>query len=192
MVRFLWVSGLAQFRSIFHSAFGIWPFAFPIFGPDNPSPAVKNVSRHAAEKKTPRPSALPRERDSEPRQLSLPFRQWGEALRSPQARIGFGVLTMLLAVGLALAFTSYLFSGEADQSVVGSAFKTRLHESGREVRNWLGLTGALIAHLLVFRWFGVAAFCFVPVLLATGFQMTFKRPLANLDRLSRQMLFTPD
>ena len=148
---------------------------------------MKNVSRQAAEKKPPRPSAPPRER--EPRQLSLPFRQWGEALRSPQARIGFGVLTMLLAVALALAFTSYLFSGEADQSVVGSAFKTRLHESGREVRNWLGLTGALIAHLLVFRWFGVAAFCFVPVLLVLGFQMTFKRSLTNLDRLSRQMLF---
>lgn len=148
---------------------------------------MRNVSRQAAEKKTPPPSATARGR--EPRQLSLPFRQWGEALRSPQARIGFGVLTMLLAVALALAFTSYLFSGEADQSVVGSAFKTRLHESGKEVRNWLGLTGALIAHLLVFRWFGLAAFCFVPVLFATGFQMTFKRPLTNLDRLSRQMLF---
>ena len=151
---------------------------------------MKNVSRQAAEKKSPRPSAPPREREPrEPRQLSLPFRQWGEALRSPQARIVAGMLTMLLAVGLALAFTSYLFSGEADQSVVGSAFNTRLHESGREVRNWLGLTGALIAHLLVFRWFGVAAFFFVPVLFATGFQMTFKRSLTNLDRLSRQMLF---
>ena len=117
------------------------------------------------------------------------FRRWGTALRSPQARLAVGVLTMLMAIGLALAFTSYLISGQADQSVVGSAFHTRLRESGREVRNWLGLTGALIAHLLVFRWFGVAAFLFVPVLLATGFQMAFRRSLINLRRLTLQVLF---
>jgi S-DNA-T family DNA segregation ATPase FtsK/SpoIIIE len=119
----------------------------------------------------------------------LPFRRWGAALRSPQARLAAGVLTMLLAVGLTLAFASYLFSGEADQSVVGSAFRTRLRESGAEVRNWLGLTGALIAHLLMFRWFGVAAFALVPVLFGLGFQMVFRRPLFNLARVTRQALF---
>ncbi len=145
---------------------------------------MKNVSRQQPEKtgkKAPeRPPRPP---------VTLPFRRWGVALRSPQARIAAGVLILLLAVGLALAFTSYLFSGEADQSVVGSAFHTRLRESGAEVRNWLGLAGALIAHLLVFRWFGVAAYLFVPVLLGLGFQMAFRRALFNLARVTRQVLF---
>ncbi|MCY7353180.1 MAG: DNA translocase FtsK [Cytophagaceae bacterium] len=147
---------------------------------------MKNVSRQIPDK--PGKKAPIRE-PRPPRQLSLPFRHWGTALRSPQARLAAGVLTMLLAIGLALAFTSYLISGQADQSVVGSAFHTRLRESGDEVRNWLGLSGALIAHLLVFRWFGVAAFLLVPVLFATGFQMAFRRALTNLQRLTLQSLF---
>ncbi len=146
---------------------------------------MKNVSRQQPDrpaKKTPEPRPPKR-------QLQLPFRRWGAALASPQGQLAAGVLTLLLALGLGLAFTSYLFTGEADQSVVQATFETDVRESGKTVANWLGITGAMLAHLFVFRWFGIAAFLFVPVLSATGLHLLGRRPVPNLARLVWHCLF---
>lgn len=145
---------------------------------------MKNVSRQQPDRPAPAPKPRPPKR-----QLQLPFRRWGSALASPQGRLAAGVLTLLLALGLGLAFTSYLFTGEADQSVVQAAFETDVRESGKTVANWLGVTGAMLAHLFVFRWFGIAAFLFVPVLAATGLHLLGRKAVPNLARLVWHCLF---
>ena len=102
---------------------------------------------------TPRPS---REGSptSRPR-TRRPSVNWAAALdhwlTDQRSTLTLGVLLMGLAVGLFIAFVSYLFfNGSDDQSVVGAAFTEPLTESGAETRNWLGLTGAVVAHAFVF------------------------------------------
>ncbi|MFT4031984.1 MAG: DNA translocase FtsK 4TM domain-containing protein [Siphonobacter sp.] len=110
-------------------------------------------------------------------------------LTSSSTRLVIGGLTILISVLLLLAFFSYLISGEADQSVVGSAFKTPLDESGMKVQNWLGLTGAIVAHFFIFRWVGIGSFLLLPVLFVAGIKMTFAREIVPLRRLTYQSLF---
>ncbi|MDR6194384.1 DNA translocase FtsK [Siphonobacter sp. SORGH_AS_0500] len=120
---------------------------------------------------------------------SLAAKSFKPKAPGPSTRLVVGGLTILLSVLLFLAFFSYLISGEADQSVVGSAFKTSIHESGQKVQNWLGLTGAVVAHFFVFQWFGIASFLIIPVLLVAGIKMTFAREIFPLKRLTYQAIF---
>ena len=70
--------------------------------------------------------------------------------------VGFGLL--LASLYLTIAFTSFLFTGHADQSVVAGLSTTPLKEAGQESGNWLGLLGAWAAQLFIYRLFGIAAY----------------------------------
>jgi S-DNA-T family DNA segregation ATPase FtsK/SpoIIIE len=97
---------------------------------------------------------------------------------------------MLLAVGLLIAFVSYMTTGSADQSVVGSALSEPLVESGAETRNWAGLVGAYIAHVFVFRWFGVGALALPLILLIAGLKLATGAEPFPLRRATIGLLFT--
>src|SRR5690606_18284677 len=58
-----------------------------------------------------------------------------------------------------------------------------------ETRNWLGYMGATVSHYLIFRWFGLAAFLFPPLLFFVGFRLAFKKSLVSLWRYSIFTLF---
>jgi S-DNA-T family DNA segregation ATPase FtsK/SpoIIIE len=96
---------------------------------------------------------------------------------------------MGMGVGLLIAFVSYLLHGPADQSVVGAAMSEPLAESGTETRNLLGLVGASVAHVFVFRWFGVGALAlpFIPFL--AGYKLTLRRELLPLNRTTMGLIF---
>jgi S-DNA-T family DNA segregation ATPase FtsK/SpoIIIE len=122
-----------------------------------------------------------------------PSFDWGAALDSwfsdQRSTLTLGVLLMLLAVGLFIAFISYLITGQADQSVVGSAFSQPLAESGPETRNWVGLVGAFVAHVFVFRWFGVGALTLPIIMFLAGYKLTLRRELLPLSRATAGLLF---
>ncbi|QJD78271.1 FtsK/SpoIIIE family DNA translocase [Spirosoma rhododendri] len=111
-------------------------------------------------------------------------------LNDPRSILLTGVLLMLVAVGLLIAFVSYLTTGPADQSVVGSALSEPLAESGAETRNWAGLMGAYIAHVFVFRWFGVGALALPIVLLLAGLKLATGAEPFPLRRATIGLLFT--
>lgn len=96
---------------------------------------------------------------------------------------------MLLAIGLMVAFVSYLINGAADQSVVGSALSEPLAESGTEVRNWLGLVGAAVAQVFVFRWFGIGALALPVIVFLAGYKLAFRHELLPLSRATATLLF---
>lgn len=84
----------------------------------------QNTLRQAPERPDPRLSRP--SRISQPiRHSRRPSVNWGAALdrwlTDERSTLTFGVLLMGLAAGLLVAFVSYLLSGTADQSVVGSA-----------------------------------------------------------------------
>jgi len=103
--------------------------------------------------------------------------------RGKKTRIGFGFFRdrkfqlslgfFLLAASIFLltAFISFLFTGQADQSVVEAVRTTGLKDSGLEAENWLGVVGAVAAHYFIFLWFGISAFFIPPLLLIFGFRL---------------------
>ena len=93
-----------------------------------------------------------------------------------------GLFFLVLSVFFLIAFTSYLFTWQQDQSYVskanggwGNLFKTskELLESGVNtpmVDNWLGKFGALLSNQFIFEWFGVASFAFVFIFFIIGYR----------------------
>ena len=150
---------------------------------------------------------------NEPRKANLPKgekqkkpkRSWNLKMpKMPSFRIGFlhdrrfklaiGFTFLLLSFFLTIAFVSYLFTGNADQSVVESVSGTGLKQSGQEAENWLGLVGAWVSHLFIYDWVGVGAFFFIPVLFFAGLGIVFKRVSISLTYIiglcSFSMLWT--
>ncbi|WP_370525650.1 DNA translocase FtsK 4TM domain-containing protein [Olivibacter sp. SDN3] len=105
-----------------------------------------------------------------------------------------GLFFLVLSLYFLIAFTSYLFTWQNDQSYVSAAnggwstlFKTReeleiLGFKEAMVENWLGKLGALLAHQFIFEWFGIASFLFIGVFFVIGYRLLFKVKLLPLDK----------
>lgn len=118
-----------------------------------------------------------------PRNFSFAFlkdKRWG---------LSFGIFLMMAAVFLFLAFMSYLFSGQADQSLVVDPTAGPLTTKASEVENWLGYSGALLSQYFIFRWFGIGALFIPPFLFILGFRLSFKKSLVSLTRFSSFAVF---
>ncbi|WP_454801923.1 DNA translocase FtsK 4TM domain-containing protein [Mucilaginibacter phyllosphaerae] len=112
-----------------------------------------------------------------------------------------GLFFLVLSVFFLIAFTSYLFTWEQDQSYVskanggwGNLFKTskELLENGVNnpmVDNWLGKFGALLSNQFIFEWFGVASFLFVFVFFIIGYRLLFKIKLFSVSKMLAYVLF---
>src|SRR5690554_1638578 len=111
------------------------------------------------------------------------------SLKDKRIALSFGVVLMMVAAFLLLAFLGYLFTGQSDQSVVTGNPDNPLRVNAAEARNWLGYTGATVSHYLIFRWFGLAAFLFPPMLFMLGFRLAFKKSLMSLSRYGIFTLF---
>lgn len=105
-----------------------------------------------------------------------------------------GLFFLILSIFFLIAFTSYLFTWEQDQSYVSvnnggwsNLFKTQaeLLDKGITdpvVDNWLGKFGALLSNQFIFEWFGVASFVFVFVFFIIGYRMLFKVRIFSLGK----------
>lgn len=151
----------------------------------------QNTIRRPAERNEPRPR-VNRDGESSGR-FKTPSFNWGAALdrwlTDQRSALTLGMLLMGLALGLMVAFISYLINGPADQSVVGAAFSEPLVETGTETRNWVGLVGAYIAQVFVFRWFGVGALAIPVIVFLSGYKLTFGSELVPLGRATKALLF---
>jgi len=106
-----------------------------------------------------------------------------------------GLLCLVISLFFLIAFTSYLFTWESDQSYVlkanggwGNLFKTQqeLLDNGVTdpiVDNWLGKLGALMANQFMYEWFGIASFLFVVVFFVIGYRLLFKVRLFSISKL---------
>lgn len=132
------------------------------------------------------------------KKTSAPLRE-KSAPRVPAIRLGFlkdkrfhlavGIFIIICSISMLIAFTSYLFTGVNDQSVIESLGDSSVTESGKEVRNWLGVTGAYVAHYFIFKWFGIASFLFIPILFLIGARVVLKRHLLPFGRVVSLSLF---
>ena len=76
-----------------------------------------------------------------------------------------GLLFVIFAVYLLLAFTSFFFTGAADQSIIDEATADELASTHNGVKNYAGSRGAQLASYFINRCFGVSSY-FIPVFLA--------------------------
>jgi len=112
-----------------------------------------------------------------------------------------GLFFLILSVYFLIAFTSYLFTWQQDQSYVSAAnggwhnlLKTQqeLIANGIKnpvVENWLGKFGALLSNQFIFEWFGVASFLFVLVFFIIGYRLLFKVKLYAVNKTLGYSLF---
>ncbi|MBS7563472.1 DNA translocase FtsK [Mucilaginibacter sp. Bleaf8] len=122
-------------------------------------------------------------------------------LRNERAIKIIGLVFLVVSVFLLIAFTSYLFTWQNDQSYVGKAnggwgnlFKTQqeLMDGGITnpvVDNWLGKLGALLANQFMYQWFGIASYFFVVVFFVIGYRLLFKVRLFAIGKLLGYSLF---
>ena len=67
-----------------------------------------------------------------------------------------GIVLVLFAVAMLVAFVSYFMHGYEDQSTLNA-----LTDRGEKAQNLLGKFGAILADFFIYRGFGVASFLFV-------------------------------
>jgi len=110
-------------------------------------------------------------------------------IRDPRFLLALGILLILCSVGLLIAFSSYLFTGPNDQSLVENLGNESIISSGQEVQNWLGISGAYVSYYFIFKWFGISAFVFLPILFLLGGRLVFNRHLLPFGRVLALSLF---
>ena len=112
-------------------------------------------------------------------------------LKNKRVRFTLGMFFLLLAMAMFGAFTSYFLggTGKADQSLVEAFWTNNLAEAGKEVQNWLGLTGAILAHMFVFKGFGLAAYILVVVSFVLGWRFLNNVTLIQLPRMFKVSAF---
>lgn len=106
-----------------------------------------------------------------------------------------GLFFVIISIYFLVAFTSYLFTWQEDQSYVIDAnggwsnlLKSvdELKQSGVDdpvVQNWLGKVGALLSHQFIYEWFGVASFLFVFVFFVIGYRLLFKVKIFAVEKV---------
>ncbi|MDO7886708.1 FtsK/SpoIIIE family DNA translocase, partial [Hymenobacter cheonanensis] len=102
--------------------------------------------------------------------------------------VGFGLL--LGSLYLTIAFTSFLLSGRADQSVVAALGSVPVKEAGQESGNWLGLLGAWLAEKLIYRGFGLASYALIPIVFFLGYKIVFRRAAGSVSYVLALGFFT--
>jgi S-DNA-T family DNA segregation ATPase FtsK/SpoIIIE len=99
-----------------------------------------------------------------------------------------GLILILFAAYLAIAFVSYFLSWQVDQDkVLGSS--DDLFSPETKVKNWLGKAGALVSHWFMYKGFGAASFVLVPVFFMYGLQKVVQKKLINIGSFNAKWLF---
>ncbi|WP_069659851.1 FtsK/SpoIIIE family DNA translocase [Arcticibacter eurypsychrophilus] len=105
-----------------------------------------------------------------------------------------GLFFLILSIYFLIAFSSYLFTWQDDQSYVsgpnGGWNKLFGHTDGvvlagpqqLPVENWLGRLGALLSDQFIYQWFGVASFIFIGILFIIGYRLLFKVQILPLAK----------
>lgn len=162
--------------------------------PKNPEIYVTSlVTRPEMAKSTTAPQPTNRRRTQAAARASEPSFDWAAALdrwlTDQRSTLTLGVFMMLVGLGLFVAFVSYLFSGNDDQSVVDAALDVSVRTNGAEAKNWLGLLGAYIAHTFIFRWFGLGALGLPVIVFLAGYRLAVGKDILPLARTTKLLLF---
>ena len=105
-------------------------------------------------------------------ELSLSFFGKVAALfRSETVRFVIGLVLVIFSVYLLLAFSSFFFTGAADQSIIDGGSAQELISTNNGVKNYAGSRGAQLASYLINDCFGVSSFLILVFLAVAGLKL---------------------
>ncbi len=104
-----------------------------------------------------------------------------------QIKNAVGLVFLFISTTLLLAFTSYIFTGYADQSILNTPIGELTGEE--EIHNWFGKNGAVISQKLMGDWFGLSAFSLVLITFLMGFKLVFGVMLLPFKKTLQYTLF---
>ena len=107
-----------------------------------------------------------------------------------QTRRSIGIVLLMASVFLLLSFMSYLGSFQADFGLVQKFKGAYLKNvSLSPPSNWMGYTGAVVAHKFIYSWFGIASFVFPIFLGLFALSFSFDIRFKNKHLINRVGLF---
>jgi DNA segregation ATPase FtsK/SpoIIIE, S-DNA-T family len=155
-----------------------------IVEPEPASPKAPKRNRPKQERKKEQAQPAPKESES----LALRWQRIVTVYRNERTQKILGLLLILTAAYLTIAFISYFFSWQTDQDkVMGNS--ADLFSPETKVKNWLGKVGALISHWFMYKAFGAASFVLIPVLAIAGVQRLVQRHMASPGVFNAKWLF---
>ena len=96
---------------------------------------------------------------------------------SNQQKLIFGSLLLILGILLFVAFLSYFFTGQTDQSIL-SEFSSRQAKA----ENWMSKVGAWVSDLFIYKGFGIASFIFSGLIFISGIYVLLNIKKSRLGR----------
>ncbi len=100
----------------------------------------------------------------------------------------FGIVSILSAVYLAIAFVSYLYTWKYDQDKVLHFTFSSFFQKNLAVDNWLGRLGAYVSNAFFYYGFGLPSMVVVLLLLKLGVDLIKKNSLRPLGIMARNMI----
>ena len=105
-------------------------------------------------------------------ELSLScFGKVAALFRSETVHFVIGLVLVIFSVYLLLAFTSFFFTGAADQSIIDGGSAQELISTNNGVKNYAGSRGAQLASYLINDCFGVSSFLILVFLAVAGLKL---------------------
>lgn len=114
---------------------------------------------------------------------------WEHIFTSPKNTLAWGTFFIILGLILETSFFSYIITGLSDQSVLDGLGHQSIRDAGRQTRNFLGVMGAVVSHIFVYRWFGIGALILPLVPFAAGWKMAFGREILPLGKITKEVIF---
>ena len=99
-----------------------------------------------------------------------------------------GIIFLLIAFLLFIAFTSYLFTWEEDQDKVLSAGSRLFWGTEVQVSNLLGTLGAYLSHFFIYRGFGVASYFICSFFFVVGVNLFFGKKIFSISKNVKYLL----
>ena len=99
-----------------------------------------------------------------------------------------GAVSLLFAVFLFVAFTSYMFTWQEDQDKVHQFGIRILASHDVRVYNLLGVLGAYIAHLFIFNGFGISSYFICTFFFVLGVNLLYSKKVFSLVRNLRYVI----
>ena len=96
-------------------------------------------------------------------------------LKTRQAQTILGSFLILFSLFLAIAFISFFFNWQEDQSTL-----TKLTDKTVRSKNLLGKIGANLSHFFIYKGFGIAAFIIAFQVFLTGIYSLFQKKLSKI------------
>ena len=109
------------------------------------------------------------EKAQEPKEIKT--NRIGNFTKSETTHFVIGLICVIFAVYLLLAFTSFFFTGAADQSILNHQQPGELMQTANQVKNYAGARGAQLSEYLINGCFGIASYLMVLFLAVLGMKL---------------------